>query len=77
MLTPTHGVESPPQNAPVAGQREPARRRPVSFTVSDHHEAWGRVPQVLEDILAPDAYASVRVCIAASIPYADLMIGIS
>lgn len=29
--------------------------------MSDHHEAWGRVPQILEDILAQDAHAPVRI----------------
>ena len=32
------------------------QRTPIS---SAHHEAWGRLPQVLEDILAQDAYAEV------------------
>ena len=36
-----------------------ARRRSLQPTASDHHEAWGRLSQVLEDILAQDAYATV------------------
>lgn len=31
--------------------------------MTDHDEAWDRIPQVLEDILAQDAYAEVCISI--------------
>ncbi len=44
--------------------------RPLQPTASDHHEAWGRLSQVLEDILAQDAYAPV--CFYAALCLASL-----